>query len=135
MSKDKLSEDTYSVENISEGENLTEVQTPNNENNTNNSTYNASDISYNIKSENELEIADKNLNTIYKQVMAALNESEKTALSLEQKKWMKYRDISCEEETRDLKEGNLYMGFLNNCKKEKTDKRIGELNDILDSKE
>lgn len=135
LSKDKLSEDTYSVENISEGENLTEVQTPNNENNTNNSTYNASDISYNIKSENELEIADKNLNTIYKQVMAALNESEKTALSLEQKKWMKYRDISCEEETRDLKEGNLYMGFLNNCKKEKTDKRIGELNDILDSKE
>ncbi|MFD2941825.1 lysozyme inhibitor LprI family protein [Flavobacterium notoginsengisoli] len=135
LSKAKVSNDNYSSENISEGGNSTEIQTPDNEKNTNNSTYNASEISYNIKSEDELRIADKKLNIIYEQVMAVLNETEKTALRLEQRKWIKHRDISCEEETRDLRGGNLYMGFLNNCKKEATEKRIGELNDILESKE
>jgi uncharacterized protein YecT (DUF1311 family) len=42
--------------------------------------------------------------------------------------------VSCEEETKDMN-GSLYNAFLNNCEKEKTEKRISELNDILESKQ
>ncbi|MFV5702072.1 lysozyme inhibitor LprI family protein [Flavobacterium sp. XS2P12] len=91
------------------------------------------DMSSNIKSAEELEVVDKKLNVVYKQVMAVLSETEKTALRLKQRKWIKYRDISCEEETKDMN-GSLYNAFLNNCEKEKTEKRIEELNEILESK-
>ncbi|MEO8240332.1 MAG: lysozyme inhibitor LprI family protein [Flavobacterium sp.] len=106
-------EDTSSINNINLGEN---------------------DMGSNIKSADELEVADKKLNTLYKQVMSVLDESEKTTLRNEQRKWIKYRDISCEEETKDMN-GSLYNAFLNNCLTEKTEKRIEELNEILESKE
>jgi uncharacterized protein (TIGR02145 family) len=97
------------------------------------SSEDENDMTRNIKSANELEVADENLNLIYKQVLAVLNESEKTTLKYEQRKWIKYRDVSCEEETKDM-DGSMYNAFLNNCKKEKTEKRIEELNEILESK-
>lgn len=110
------------------------TQTSSNENDSTDNSEDDNDMTRNIKSGEELEVADKKLNTIYKQVMSLLNETEKTTLRHEQRKWIKYRDISCEEETKDMK-GSMYVGFLNNCEKEKTEKRIEELKDILQSKE
>lgn len=112
-----------------------ESQSVNTEYDSTDSNEEENDMSRNIKSAEELEVADKKLNAIYKQVIAVLNETEKTALRHEQRKWIKNRDISCEEETKDSKGGSLYNAFLNNCEKEKTEKRIEELNDILQSKE
>lgn len=111
-----------------------ETQTLNNEYESTDNTEKVNDLSSNINSADELEVADKKLNAIYKQVMAVLNETEKTELRHKQRKWIKYRDISCEEETKDMN-GSLYNAFLNNCQKEKTEKRIEELRDILQSKE
>jgi uncharacterized protein YecT (DUF1311 family) len=128
------SESSYSTSNNYD-DNSNETQSSNVESDSTNNTEDVNDMNSNIKSADELEIADKKLNDIYKQVMAVLNETEKTELRHEQRKWMKYRDISCEEETKDSKGGSLYNAFLNNCEKEKTEKRIEELNDILESKQ
>jgi len=111
-----------------------ESQSVNTEYNSTDSTEEVNDLSSNINSADELEVEDKKLNAIYKQVMAVLNETEKTELRHKQRKWIKYRDISCEEETKDMN-GSLYNAFLNNCQKEKTEKRIEELRGILQSKQ
>ncbi len=125
-------ENSYSTSN-NYVSNSTEIQTESIEKDSSYSSEDENDMTQNIKSADELEVADKKLNIIYKQVMNVLNEIEKTALRHEQRKWIKYRDISCEEETKEMN-GSMYNAFLNNCKKEKTDKRIQELNEILESK-
>ncbi|MFV8390739.1 lysozyme inhibitor LprI family protein [Flavobacterium sp. LB1P71] len=130
--KYNTSESNYSTSNNYE-DNSNEIQYPNIESDSTN-REDLNDMSSNIKSADELEVADKKLNAIYKKVMAILNETEKTELRHEQRKWIKYRDVSCDEETKDMK-GSLYNAFFNNCEKEKTEKRIEELNDILQSKQ
>lgn len=125
------SERSYSTSNDYD-DNSNETQSSNVESDSTN-REDENDMTRNIKSADELEVADKKLNAIYKQVMAVLNETEKTELRHEQRKWIKYRDISCEEETKGMN-GSMYNAFLNNCEKEKTEKRIEELNEILESK-
>jgi uncharacterized protein YecT (DUF1311 family) len=126
---------SHQTSDISVAEYSKETQTVNQEYDSTDSNEDVNDMSSNIKSADELEVADKKLNAIYKQVMALLNETEKTELRHEQRKWIKYRDISCGEETKDSKGGSLYNALLNNCEKEKTEKRIEELIEILESKE
>ncbi|MCR4030287.1 MULTISPECIES: lysozyme inhibitor LprI family protein [Flavobacterium] len=125
-----ISESSYSASN---NYNSNDSITTNSTDSLTDSEEDTNDMNSNIKSAEELEIADKKLNIIYKQVMLVLNETEKTELRQEQRKWIKYKDISCEEETKNMK-GSLYNAFLNNCEKEKTEKRIEELIKILQSK-
>lgn len=93
------------------------------------------DMDRNIKTAAKYEIADKNLNKVYKKVMAILTENEKMALKREQRKWIKFRDSHCEDETTDFNSGSMYVAMLNSCLETKTDERIKELNEILKSKE
>ena len=92
------------------------------------------DMEANINSAKQLENSDKNLNIIYKKVMAVLPENEKMTLRDEQRKWIKYRDSICEDETIDNKPSSMYNALLNNCLINKTDKRVKELTEILKTK-
>jgi uncharacterized protein YecT (DUF1311 family) len=89
----------------------------------------------NIKSGDKYVIVDKNLNDVYKQVMAVLTQSKKTALKHEQRNWIKLRDSICSKEGIGLEGGTMYTQVINNCLIEKTNERIKELNEILKSKE
>lgn len=49
-------------------------------------------------------LADQHLNTVYKKLMAKLNDAEKLQLKQEQRKWLKKRDVEFNKIQRDANE-------------------------------
>jgi hypothetical protein len=87
----KNNSETNSIENLSDTIAIGyDSQSVNTEYNSTDSNEDVNDMSSNIKSAEELEVADKKMKAIYKQVMAVLDETEKTELRHEQRKWIKY---------------------------------------------
>ncbi len=73
--------------------------------------------------------ADKELNLVYKQVMSALNEQEKTSLKSAQKKWITRKESACKKESAEG--GSMAPMILYNCLEEKTIQRTKELRAML----
>ncbi|WP_341736552.1 lysozyme inhibitor LprI family protein [Microcoleus sp. CAWBG640] len=77
------------------------------------------------------ELADKQLNDVYKQLIAKLNGEEKALLAEAQLGWIKVRDNSCEFEVYRNRGGTGYRGFLNECLERSTKQRTAELEKYL----
>lgn len=101
----------------------------------NNGDSGLNQIELNIKSGEDYNIADRNLNIVYKKIKSLLTETEKQELILEQRKWLKYRDKHCDEASQDFKDGTMYTYTLNSCLIEITNNRVNELNNLLAEKQ
>ncbi|MEZ2277711.1 MAG: lysozyme inhibitor LprI family protein [Microcoleus sp.] len=77
------------------------------------------------------ELADKQLNDVYKQLIAKLNGEEKALLAEAQLGWIKQRDNTCEFEVYQNRGGTGYQGFLNECLERSTKQRTAELEKYL----
>lgn len=74
----------------------------------------------------EFEIADKELNVVYKKVMAVAGK-QKDGLTSEQVAWIKTRDRECDEVIHGLANPRQMDLTKNDCLTEKTRKRVAEL--------
>ncbi|MEG4271187.1 MULTISPECIES: lysozyme inhibitor LprI family protein [unclassified Microcoleus] len=77
------------------------------------------------------EIADKQLNDVYKQLIAKLSKEEKALLAEAQLGWIQLRDKTCEFEVYKSRGGTGYRGFLNECLDRMTKQRTAELEQYL----
>lgn len=77
------------------------------------------------------ELADKQLNDVYKQLIAKLSKEEKALLSQAQLGWIKQRDNTCEFEVYRNRGGSGFQGFLNECLERSTKQRTAELEKYL----
>jgi len=75
---------------------------------------------------------DAELNRVYKQLMAKLeDEGEKAALKTAQQAWLKYRDSNCEFESYENKGGTIYPIVYTSCLSAMTNTRTKELRELL----
>jgi uncharacterized protein YecT (DUF1311 family) len=80
----------------------------------------------------EYKKSDAELNTVYKQVMAKLNdEGERAALRAAQQAWIKFRDAECEFESYENKGGTIYPLVYNGCLTALTRERTKQLREML----
>ena len=77
------------------------------------------------------ELADKQLNDVYKELIAKLSKEEKALLSEAQLGWIQQRDKTCEFEVYQNRGGTGYQGFLNECLGRSTKQRTAELEKYL----
>jgi len=86
-------------------------------------------IELNVKSLLVFQIADKELNIIYKKIMSDSNISEdrKNVLRKEQRNWLKETHRICNQESNEFRDSTMYNQLHNNCLTEKTKSRIEEL--------
>lgn len=68
--------------------------------------------------------ADKELNNIYKQKMASLDESRKAALKKEQVAWVKEKESKCPKAGKEVEGGTLETVMINDCYVQMTEKRV-----------
>ena len=80
----------------------------------------------------DFDVADKNLNTVYRRVMQATgDESTRTKLRLAQRAWIQFRDSQCTFENVDNEGGSIYPMVFTGCKTRLTKARTKELADYL----
>jgi uncharacterized protein YecT (DUF1311 family) len=80
----------------------------------------------------EYQKVDAELNRVYKQLMAKLeDEGEKAALKTAQQAWIKYRDLNCEFESYENKGGTIYPIVYTGCLSAMTATRTKELRELL----
>lgn len=87
----------------------------------------------NICAGKEYKAADVSLNQVYRQLVALLDDQEKTQLKEAQTAWLKYRDTNCEFVADQYKGGTIRPMILGYCLAEVTRNRTTELkNQIKD---
>lgn len=77
------------------------------------------------------EKSDRELNSVWKEVIFQLSGNEKERLIDRQLAWIEYRDATCDEETRINRGGNGYRIFLHNCLRKVTIERTKFLRGYL----
>lgn len=83
----------------------------------------------------EYKKADAALNTVYKQLMAKVDdEGERSALKAAQLAWIKYRDANCEFESYLNKGGTMYSMVYDGCLTALTQERTRHLRDLLNNR-
>lgn len=70
---------------------------------------------------------DAELNKVYKQLMAILDQNEKPLLIQAEKDWVKFRDSHCTFEASQYEGGSIKPLIYFNCLEESTRKRIIEI--------
>jgi uncharacterized protein YecT (DUF1311 family) len=71
--------------------------------------------------------ADAELNKVYKQLMAVLDQNEKPLLIQAEKDWMKFRDSHCKFDASQYEGGSIQPLIYSTCLEELTKKRIAEI--------
>ena len=71
--------------------------------------------------------ADKQLNIVYRQVMAGLEESRKSALKKEQIAWIKEKETKCAQAGKDFEGGTMEPVAIADCKVQMTETRLAYL--------
>ncbi len=84
----------------------------------------------NFCAQKEYEAADKELNVLYKSIIAKLTPSQKTILILSQRKWISYRDGYCKIYASVYEGGSIASGIISGCKTGTTRARISELKEL-----
>ena len=79
----------------------------------------------------EYERADKELNSVWKQVISQLSGETKERLIDRQLAWIDERDAVCDRETEDRRRGMGYHIFLNLCLRRETIERTEVLRGYL----
>ncbi len=77
------------------------------------------------------EKADRELNSVWKEVISQLSSNEKERLIDSQLAWIDERDATCDRETRDNRGGSGYRIFLNSCLRRVTVERTEVLRGYL----
>lgn len=77
------------------------------------------------------EAADRQINQVYRQVTASVNQDQKSALVSAQQAWIKFRDENCKFETYPNRSSSGYRVFLNQCLERVTRSRTAELEAYL----
>ena len=77
------------------------------------------------------EKADRELNSVWKEVISELSGNEKERLIDRQLVWIENRDITCDKETEGNRRGSGYRVFLNNCLRRVTTERTEFLRGYL----
>ena len=71
--------------------------------------------------------ADKQLNETYKQLMATLDDSRKSALKKEQVAWVKEKVSKCNQAGKEFEGGTMETVLVADCEVEMTEKRLAYL--------
>ncbi|MGA7674103.1 MAG: lysozyme inhibitor LprI family protein [Rhizomicrobium sp.] len=86
----------------------------------------------NICADKDYQAADKKLNDVYRQVMAALDDAGYQAkLKIAEKAWLQYRDTECTFEVAQNEGGTIYPLVYSGCVTRLTDARTKELRAYL----
>ena len=77
------------------------------------------------------EKADRELNSVWKEVISQFSGNEKERLIDRQLAWIDERDATCDRETQDNRRGSGYRIFLNDCLRRVTIERTEVLRGYL----
>ena len=77
------------------------------------------------------EKADRELNSVWKEVISQLSGNERERLIDRQLAWIDERDATCDRETQDNRRGSGYRIFLNDCLRRVTIERTEVLRGYL----
>ena len=90
-------------------------------------------IEYNVCARLAYERADRELNTVWRQVISQLGSNEKERLIDRQLAWIEERDSTCDRETEISRRAGAsgYRGFLNDCLRRVTMERTQVLRRYL----
>jgi len=88
-------------------------------------------IEYNRCARLAYETADRELNSVWQQVISQLSGNQKERLIDRQLAWIEERDSTCDRETADNRGGTGYRGFLSNCLRRVTMERTEFLRGYL----
>ncbi len=83
---------------------------------------------------NDYKKTDKELNSVYSELINLLSPEEKKLLIKAQKDWIKYRDSHCEFEIYDYEGGSIQPLIKFNCLEEQTRDRIDILKLAIESR-
>jgi len=84
-------------------------------------------LEMNVTANAKYKKADAELNKVYKQLMAILDQNEKPLLIQAEKDWVKYRDSHCKFEASQYEGGSIQPLIYSTCLEELTRKRIAEI--------
>lgn len=77
------------------------------------------------------EVADQQLNDIYKKVLATVKGEEKNLLITAQKAWIQFRDTNCDFETFNVRGGTGWSTYHDECLERMTLQRTLEIKNML----
>jgi uncharacterized protein YecT (DUF1311 family) len=89
-------------------------------------------LEMNLCSLRDLEVSDKKLNELYKEIVGLIDPKSKPLLVQAQRNWIVVRDNHCKLYEHFYDGGSMMPMMLNSCRKELTDNRIRELHSILE---
>lgn len=76
------------------------------------------------------DIADKELNGVYKRLMATLDDTRKATLKKEQQAWIKQKESTCRQAGKEVAGGTMETVMINDCYVQETEKRVAYLKGI-----
>lgn len=71
--------------------------------------------------------SDRQLNETYKQLMATLDDTRKTALKKEQIAWIKVKEAKCIQAGKEFEGGSMETTAIEDCKVQETEQRLAYL--------
>lgn len=77
------------------------------------------------------EVADQQLNDIYKKLLDTVKGEEKSLLITAQKAWIQFRDANCDFETFDVRGGTGWSTYHDECLERMTLQRVLEIKNML----
>lgn len=80
-------------------------------------------------------VADKALNSSYRQVLKRMSGEQKTLLQTAQRRWIAWRDADCEFITSATRGGSIHPMLISQCLQNKTEQRTKELQSLLNCEE
>lgn len=75
-------------------------------------------------------VADEELNKVYKQLMSTLEDSKKSSLKKEQMSWIKEKESKCETAGKEVEGGSLEPVLIKGCFLQMTEKRLEYLKKV-----
>lgn len=94
-----------------------------------------SQMQLNQEAGTDLQKADRQLNDVYKKLLAVTSADWKAKLTQAQLAWITFRDRECEFETIATVGGSIHGMMVANCQTRLTLQRVGELERLLKCQE
>ena len=99
------------------------------------SAHAQSQMQLNQEAGTDLQKADRQLNDVYKNLLAVTSADWKARLTAAQLSWITFRDRECEFETIATVGGSIHGMMVANCQTRLTLHRVGELERVLKCQE
>ncbi|PJJ07079.1 uncharacterized protein YecT (DUF1311 family) [Flavobacterium sp. 1] len=92
-----------------------------------NSSFAQTQLEMNETADTNYKKADAELNKVYKQLIAILDQNEKPLLIQAEKDWVRFRDSHCKFDASQYEGGSIKPLVYSTCLEELTRKRIAEI--------